>query len=164
MRWVCGVAGFAPRAHDRLEALARLAQQHGVGHVVNNAYGVISRTCMGSITAAAAAGRVDAVVQSTDKNFMVPVGGAIVATAKRAKVKAKRVKGQRGQGAQAAALDPHEARRVCAATHPRTPPTPPPPPPFRVALRGSPGYYLLTCGGTDIPCLPCAAAAACDAA
>ena len=29
------------------------------------------------------AGRVDAVVQSTDKNFMVPVGGAIVAAGKR---------------------------------------------------------------------------------
>ncbi len=28
------------------------------------------------------AGRVDAVVQSTDKNFMVPVGGAIVAAGK----------------------------------------------------------------------------------
>jgi hypothetical protein len=38
-------------------------------------YGVISRTCMGSVARAAAAGRVDAVVQSTDKNFMVPVGG-----------------------------------------------------------------------------------------
>ncbi len=28
----------------------------------------------------ACAGRVDCVVQSTDKNFMVPVGGAIVST------------------------------------------------------------------------------------
>ena len=74
---------FAPRAHDRLEELAVLAAELGIGHVVNNAYGVLSRTCMGSIAAAAAAGRVDAVIQSTDKNFMVPVGGAVVATAKR---------------------------------------------------------------------------------
>jgi O-phospho-L-seryl-tRNASec:L-selenocysteinyl-tRNA synthase len=74
---------FAPRAHDRLEELAVLAAELGIGHVVNNAYGVLSRTCMGSIAAAAAAGRIDAVIQSTDKNFMVPVGGAVVATAKR---------------------------------------------------------------------------------
>ena len=34
------------------------------------------------ITSAWRKGRVDAVVQSTDKNFMVPVGGAIVAAGK----------------------------------------------------------------------------------
>lgn len=31
------------------------------------------------VTIAARKGRVDAVVQSTDKNFLVPVGGALVA-------------------------------------------------------------------------------------
>lgn len=31
------------------------------------------------VTSAWRKGRVDAVVQSTDKNFMVPVGGAVVA-------------------------------------------------------------------------------------
>ena len=35
------------------------------------------------MTAAWRKGRVDAVVQSTDKNFMVPVGGALVAAGKR---------------------------------------------------------------------------------
>ncbi len=35
------------------------------------------------MTAAWRKGRVDAVVQSTDKNFMVPVGGAIVAAGSR---------------------------------------------------------------------------------
>lgn len=78
---------FAPRAHDKVEDLAVLAAKHDVGHVINNAYGVMSRTCMGAIARAAAAGRVDAVVQSTDKNFQVPVGGAIIATAKVSKVK-----------------------------------------------------------------------------
>ena len=34
------------------------------------------------ITAAWRKGRVDAVVQSTDKNFMVPVGGAVIAAGK----------------------------------------------------------------------------------
>ena len=80
---------FAPRAHDKVEELARLAQKHDVGHIVNNAYGVMSRSCMGAIAAAAASGRVDAVVQSTDKNFQVPVGGAIIATAKAPKTKQK---------------------------------------------------------------------------
>ena len=32
-----------------------------------------------NLTQAAKKGRVDAIVQSTDKNFMVPVGGAIIA-------------------------------------------------------------------------------------
>ena len=35
------------------------------------------------MTAAWRRGRVDAVVQSTDKNFMVPVGGAVVAAGRR---------------------------------------------------------------------------------
>lgn len=34
------------------------------------------------VTAAWRKGRVDAVVQSTDKNFMVPVGGAVIAASK----------------------------------------------------------------------------------
>jgi O-phospho-L-seryl-tRNASec:L-selenocysteinyl-tRNA synthase len=35
------------------------------------------------VTAAWRKGRVDAVVQSTDKNFMVPVGGAVVAASQK---------------------------------------------------------------------------------
>lgn len=35
------------------------------------------------VTAAWRRGRVDAVVQSTDKNFLVPVGGAVVAAGRR---------------------------------------------------------------------------------
>ena len=51
----------------------------GIGHVINNAYGVQSAELCAAITAAGRRGRVDAFVQSTDKNFMVPVGGAIIA-------------------------------------------------------------------------------------
>ena len=50
----------------------------GIGHIINNAYGVQSATLCRLITSAWRRGRVDAVVQSTDKNFMVPVGGAVV--------------------------------------------------------------------------------------
>ncbi|CAH3020768.1 unnamed protein product [Porites evermanni] len=70
---------FAPRTPDRLEEVAKLCKEQDVPHIVNNAYGVQSSKCMHLIQQAARIGRVDAFVQSTDKNFMVPVGGAIVA-------------------------------------------------------------------------------------
>ena len=69
---------FAPRAPDNLEGIARLCAQYGVGHVVNNAYGLQCRTTCKALSRAIRVGRVDAVVQSTDKNFMVPVGGAVI--------------------------------------------------------------------------------------
>lgn len=70
---------FAPRAPDSLEEVARLCGEQGVPHLVNNAYGVQCTKCMHLIQQASRVGRVDAFVQSADKNFMVPVGGAIVA-------------------------------------------------------------------------------------
>ena len=71
---------FPPREPDDLKAIARLAAEEGVSHIVNNAYGVQSREIMKLIHGAMCAGRVDAVVQSTDKNFLTPVGGTIVAS------------------------------------------------------------------------------------
>ena len=41
----------------------------------------VAARCL-QIAAAWRKGRVDAVVQSTDKNFMVPVGGAVIAASK----------------------------------------------------------------------------------
>lgn len=69
---------FAPRAPDRVEDVARACRRHDVPHLVNNAYGMQARTTMAAIARAARVGRVDCVVQSTDKNMLVPVGGAIV--------------------------------------------------------------------------------------
>ena len=51
----------------------------GIGHIINNAYGVQSAALCAAVTAAGRRGRLDAFVQSTDKNFMVPVGGAVIA-------------------------------------------------------------------------------------
>ncbi|CAM9212716.1 unnamed protein product, partial [Ectocarpus sp. 12 AP-2014] len=69
---------FAPRLPDKVDEVARICAASGVGHVINNAYGVqCSKTCR-LVNRAMAVGRVDAVVQSTDKNFLVPVGGAVV--------------------------------------------------------------------------------------
>eukprot|EP00198_Chlamydomonas_reinhardtii_P004643 XP_001693979.1 selenocysteine synthase [Chlamydomonas reinhardtii] len=70
---------FAPRAPDDVVGVARLCAGAGVPHVVNNAYGVQARDTCRLLTSAWNKGRVDAVVQSTDKNFMVPVGGSLVA-------------------------------------------------------------------------------------
>ncbi|KAA8497213.1 O-phosphoseryl-tRNA(Sec) selenium transferase [Porphyridium purpureum] len=74
---------FAPRAPDDVVAIARFCRKNNVPHVINNAYGVQSRRMMHEIDVASTTGRVDITVQSTDKNFMVPVGGAILASAHR---------------------------------------------------------------------------------
>ncbi|XP_026208956.1 O-phosphoseryl-tRNA(Sec) selenium transferase isoform X2 [Anabas testudineus] len=70
---------FAPRVPDRIEELAAMCAKYNIPHIVNNAYGVQSSKCMHLIQQGARVGRIDAFVQSLDKNFMVPVGGAIIA-------------------------------------------------------------------------------------
>ncbi|KAJ7327002.1 hypothetical protein JRQ81_016761 [Phrynocephalus forsythii] len=65
--------------HCRLEELAEICAKHDIPHIVNNAYGVQSSKCMHLIQQGARRGRIDAFVQSLDKNFMVPVGGAVIA-------------------------------------------------------------------------------------
>lgn len=70
---------FAPRVPDRLEELASLCSKYDVPHIVNNAYGVQASKCMHLIQQGARVGRIDAFVQSLDKNFLVPVGGAVIA-------------------------------------------------------------------------------------
>uniref|UniRef100_A0A9L0S2K4 O-phosphoseryl-tRNA(Sec) selenium transferase n=1 Tax=Equus caballus TaxID=9796 RepID=A0A9L0S2K4_HORSE len=70
---------FAPRVPDRVEQLAVICANYDIPHIVNNAYGVQSSKCMHLIQQGARVGRIDAFVQSLDKNFMVPVGGAIIA-------------------------------------------------------------------------------------
>lgn len=69
---------FAPRVPDQVDAVARLCAEQCVPHVINNAYGLQSSDTSKLLNRACAVGRVDAIVCSTDKNFMVPIGGAIV--------------------------------------------------------------------------------------
>lgn len=69
---------FAPRVPDDVVAVARVCARLGVPHVINNAYGLQTRRACAAIARACRVGRVDAIVQSTDKNLLVPVGGAIV--------------------------------------------------------------------------------------
>jgi O-phospho-L-seryl-tRNASec:L-selenocysteinyl-tRNA synthase len=71
---------FAPREPDKIKEIAKIAAEKNVPHIINNAFGVQSREIMKLVRGAVDAGRVDAVVQSTDKNFLCPVGGAVVAS------------------------------------------------------------------------------------
>lgn len=69
---------FPPRETDEIKELAKIAAEYDIYHVINNAYGVQSRAVMKKIQGAIDSGRVDAIVQSTDKNFLAPIGGAII--------------------------------------------------------------------------------------
>jgi len=62
-----------------VENIAKVCKRHNIAHVINNAYGVQASKCA-HIVNEAMRERVDAFIQSTDKNFLVPVGGAIVAS------------------------------------------------------------------------------------
>ena len=78
----CGVLAtttfFPPRESDPVKSIARLCSDYDVPFLINNAYGVQSQDVMKEIRSAIDAGRVDAIIQSSDKNFLTPVGGSIV--------------------------------------------------------------------------------------
>jgi len=69
---------FAPRVPDAVDKVAKLCKASNVYHVMNNAYGLQCAKTSKLINRACVVGRVDAIVCSTDKNFLVPVGGAII--------------------------------------------------------------------------------------
>lgn len=97
---------FAPRAPDNVCELAAMAAQWNVPHVVNNAYGLQSAYNVHQIeTASRTGGRIDFFVQSSDKNFMVPVGGAIVATTNSAATLAQLAQMYPGRASSGPALD-----------------------------------------------------------
>lgn len=65
---------FAPRVPDAVDEVAKLCQKWNVSHIINNAYGLQCSKTSKLINRACVVGRVDGVVCSTDKNFLVPVG------------------------------------------------------------------------------------------
>jgi O-phospho-L-seryl-tRNASec:L-selenocysteinyl-tRNA synthase len=71
---------FSPREPDKIKDIAKIAEEKKIPHIINNSFGVQSREIMKLVRGAIDAGRVDAIIQSTDKNFLSPVGGAIVAS------------------------------------------------------------------------------------
>ncbi|XP_034489300.1 O-phosphoseryl-tRNA(Sec) selenium transferase [Drosophila innubila] len=71
---------FAPRNSDDIVEIAKLAKLMALPHLVNNAYGLQCNSITTQLDRAQRVGRIDYIVQSTDKNLLVPVGGAIVAS------------------------------------------------------------------------------------
>lgn len=71
---------FPPREPDNIKEISKLAKENDLIHIIINAYGVQSPEWMKLIQSAIDAGRVDAIIQSTDKNFLTPVGGAVIAS------------------------------------------------------------------------------------
>ncbi|MFX1378098.1 MAG: O-phosphoseryl-tRNA(Sec) selenium transferase [Promethearchaeota archaeon] len=71
---------FPPREHDNIKEISKFAKENNLVHIVINAYGVQSPEWMKIIRSGIDAGRIDAIIQSTDKNFLTPVGGAVIAS------------------------------------------------------------------------------------
>jgi O-phospho-L-seryl-tRNASec:L-selenocysteinyl-tRNA synthase len=71
---------FPPRENDDIKEISKFAKEKNLLHIIINAYGVQSPEWMKIIRSAIDAGRVDAIIQSTDKNFLTPIGGAVIAS------------------------------------------------------------------------------------
>ncbi|MBN1216565.1 MAG: O-phosphoseryl-tRNA(Sec) selenium transferase [Candidatus Lokiarchaeota archaeon] len=71
---------FPPRESDDLKEISKFAKKKDLVHIIINAYGVQSPFWMKLIRSAIDAGRVDAIIQSTDKNFLTPIGGSLIAS------------------------------------------------------------------------------------
>ncbi len=71
---------FPPREYDNIKEISKFAKKNDLVHIVINAYGVQSPEWMKLIRVGIDAGKVDAIIQSTDKNVLTPVGGAIIAS------------------------------------------------------------------------------------
>lgn len=76
---------FCPRVPDEVDKVAKFILKYnenkpgaGVSHVINHAYGLQCQTTNKVLNRACTIGRVDAIICSTDKNFLVPVGGALI--------------------------------------------------------------------------------------
>ncbi|KFM79641.1 O-phosphoseryl-tRNA(Sec) selenium transferase, partial [Stegodyphus mimosarum] len=70
-------SSFAPKQPDNLIEIAKLCKKYDIPHVINNAYGIQCPVYLEAIENASAK-RVDLFISSTDKNFMVPVGGSVI--------------------------------------------------------------------------------------
>ncbi|MFX0103684.1 MAG: O-phosphoseryl-tRNA(Sec) selenium transferase [Candidatus Hodarchaeota archaeon] len=83
---VSTTAFFPPRAPDDIKEIAKMCKDLQLPHVINNSYGVQSSHYLKLIRGSIDAGRVDYIMQSTDKNFLTPVGGAVVCSPSEEKI------------------------------------------------------------------------------
>jgi O-phospho-L-seryl-tRNASec:L-selenocysteinyl-tRNA synthase len=72
------VSCFAPRVPDKVDKVAKFCQDADVYHIINSAYGLQCAVTSKLINRACVIGRVDAIICSTDKNFLVPVGTCLL--------------------------------------------------------------------------------------
>lgn len=68
------VSCFAPRAPDSVVQVGRIAQRYAVPHIINGAYAAFSSIARNRVNNA----HFDLLVLSLDKNFLVPVSGAVI--------------------------------------------------------------------------------------
>jgi len=73
---------FAPRCYDSIEEISKICKEKKLFHVINNAYGIYCTKIIDMINKADKVGDVTLVISSTDKNFMVPVGGSFIYSSK----------------------------------------------------------------------------------
>jgi O-phospho-L-seryl-tRNASec:L-selenocysteinyl-tRNA synthase len=71
---------FAPRRPDCIDQISQYCQELSLPHIINNAYGLQCPIIAKLINRSVTIGRIDYVIQSTDKNFLVPVGGAVISS------------------------------------------------------------------------------------
>lgn len=69
---------FAPRGYDNIKEISIICKQKEIFHLVNNAYGIYCTKIIDMLNQSVKYGKIDVIVSSTDKNFMVPVGGALI--------------------------------------------------------------------------------------
>ena len=73
---------FAPRGYDNVEEISKICKEKNLFHIINNAYGIYCTKIIDMINKADKSGNATLVISSTDKNFMVPVGGSLVYSSK----------------------------------------------------------------------------------
>jgi len=73
--------------------------------VINNAYGLQCTKVSQDIVTSTKEGRVDVLISSTDKNFMVPVGGSIIYSPKKKDIIEKINKNYPGRASGAPIVD-----------------------------------------------------------
>ncbi|ANQ06614.1 PLP-dependent aminotransferase [Plasmodium coatneyi] len=81
-------SSYAPRNSDDVVKIAHICKKYNVPHIINNAFGLqCNYLCKEIQKCFESKGRVDFVVQSCDKNFLVPVNGGIVFSSDKKKMK-----------------------------------------------------------------------------
>ena len=73
---------FAPRCYDNIEEISKICKEKKLFHVINNAYGIYCTKIIDMINKADKVGEITLLISSTDKNFMVPVGGSFIYSSK----------------------------------------------------------------------------------